>query len=56
MSDNVVKIDDELLSKVRKLIKDKSKRIRYRSARQFVDIAVLDLINKEEKQVSKNDE
>ncbi|VVB74917.1 Uncharacterised protein [uncultured archaeon] len=46
-----VKINEELLTRVRSVIK--KEKIRYRSARQFVDIAVLDLLEKEENQVKK---
>ena len=44
-----VKIDKTLLNKVKYLIKDENSRIKYSSAKQFVDIAVLELLNKEEK-------
>jgi hypothetical protein len=45
----VVKIDKELLIRVEKLIKNKGKRIKYSSKKQFIDIAVLELLEKEEK-------
>ena len=47
MVDNV-KIDTDLLNKVKSLIKEKPSRIKYSSAKQFVDIAVLELLKKEE--------
>ncbi len=45
MSD-VVKIDQKLLEKIKKII-DKD-RIRYSNAKQFVNIAVLEKLNNEE--------
>ena len=42
-----VKIDNELLRRVKKIIKDSSKKIKYSSAKQFVDFAVLELLEKE---------
>ena len=42
-----VKIDTDLLKKVKSLIKDKPHKIKYSSAKQFVDIAVLELLQKE---------
>ena len=44
-----VKIDTDLLKKVKALIKDKPHKIKYSSAKQFVDIAVLELLEREEK-------
>ena len=44
----VVKIQKDLLSRIEKLIKDKDKKIIYSSRKQFVNIAVLKLIKKEE--------
>jgi hypothetical protein len=46
MSD-VVKIDEELLEKLKKLIKESSMKIKYSNARQFVNIAVLNKIEEE---------
>ncbi len=46
MTDSV-KIDKDLLGKVKKLIKNSSKKIKYSSAKQFVNIAVLELLEKE---------
>ena len=45
-----VKIDRKLLRRVKKLIKKESKKIQYASAKQFVNIAVMKLLNEEEKQ------
>ena len=42
-----VKIDKELLERVKDLVKDSSKRIKYSSAKQFVNIAGLELLEKE---------
>ena len=39
-----VKINSELLKKIEKLIKKESKKIKYSSAKQFVDIAVFELL------------
>jgi len=44
---DVVKIDEDLLKKIKKLIKDNSMKIKYSNARQFVNIAVLDKIEEE---------
>jgi len=46
---DVVKIDEDLLKKVKKLIKDGSVKIKYSNAKQFVNIAVLEKINEEVK-------
>jgi uncharacterized membrane protein (DUF106 family) len=43
---DVVKIDQKLLEKIKKII-DKD-RIRYSNAKQFVNIAVLEKLNNEE--------
>ena len=48
MTDSV-KIDKDLLEKVKKLIKSSSKKIKYSSAKQFVNISVLKLLEEEEK-------
>lgn len=48
MDNSTVKIDPELLDRVNKLIRDKSKRILYSSKKQFVNVAVLKLLEKEE--------
>ncbi len=44
-----VKIDKDLLNRVKSLIKEKPHKIKYSSAKQFIDIAVLELLEKEEK-------
>ena len=43
-----VKIDENLLNRIKKLITDKAKRIKYSSKKQFINIAVLELLEKEE--------
>ncbi len=43
----VVKIDKSLLKGVKKLIKEKSMKIKYSNAKQFVDIAVLEKLKRE---------
>lgn len=47
MADNV-KIDKDLLARVEKLIKRKDKKIKYAHKKQFVEVAVLKLIEEEE--------
>lgn len=47
MSD-VVKIDEELLKRVNKLIKESSMKIKYSNAKQFVNIAVLEKLEKDD--------
>ena len=42
-----VKIDKNLLERVKKLIENNSKKIKYSSAKQFVNISVLELLEKE---------
>jgi hypothetical protein len=44
-----VKIDSSLLEKVYKVISKGSKRIKYASAKQFINVAVLELLEREEK-------
>jgi len=46
---NVVKIDEDLLKKVKKLVKNKYMKITYSNAKQFVNIAVLEKLEKEVK-------
>jgi hypothetical protein len=46
MSD-VVKIDENLLKRVNKLIKSNSMKIKYSNAKQFVNISVLEKLEKE---------
>ena len=43
-----VKIDEDLLKRVIAIIKDKDKKIKYSNAKQFVNVAVLGLLKKEE--------
>ena len=45
---NTVKIDQDLLERVGKLIKKKDKKIKYAHQKQFIDIAVLKLLEEEE--------
>ncbi len=47
MGEAVVKVDSELLERVEKLIGEKDKRIKYSSRKQFVDIAIFELIERE---------
>ena len=42
-----VKINSELLKKIEKLIKQGNKKLKYSSAKQFVDIAVFELLERE---------
>ncbi len=44
---DVVKIDKDLLKDVKKLINEKSMKIKYSNAKQFVNIAVLEKLAKE---------
>ena len=44
---DVVKIDKDLLKKVKKLVSSKENRIKYSNAKQFVNIAVLEKLDKE---------
>jgi|TARA_B100001971_G_C18220746_1_gene557007 hypothetical protein len=44
---NVVKINSDLLKKVKKIIKDKNMQIKYANVKQFINIAVLDKLEKE---------
>lgn len=44
---NVVKIDEDLLKKVKKLVKSKYMKIKYSNTKQFVNIAVLEKLEKE---------
>jgi hypothetical protein len=45
---NTVKIDSDLLKRVRKLIRLKDKKIKYANAKQFINVAVLKSLEKEE--------
>tara|TARA_Y100000034_G_scaffold96873_1_gene118119 strand:- start:994 stop:1143 length:150 start_codon:yes stop_codon:yes gene_type:complete len=42
-----VKINSELLKKIEKLIRQRNKKIKYSSVKQFVDIAVFELLERE---------
>jgi len=44
---NVVKIDEDLLKKVKKLVKSKYMKIKYSNTKQFVNVAVLEKLEKE---------
>ncbi len=46
---NTTKIDEDLLERVKKLIKMKNKKIKYANAKQFINVAVLKLLEEEEK-------
>jgi metal-responsive CopG/Arc/MetJ family transcriptional regulator len=48
---DTVKIDDDLLKRVERLIEDKFKKIKYGSRKQFINYAVIELLEKEEKDV-----
>ena len=44
---NVVKIDEKLLQKVKKLVNAEANRIRYSNVKQFINLAVLEKLEKE---------
>jgi len=44
---NVVKINTDLLKRVKKIVKDKNMRIKYANVKQFINVAVLDKLEKE---------
>ncbi len=44
-----VKINEDLLKRVISITKNKSKKIKYSTAKQFINVAVLELLEKEEK-------
>jgi len=46
---NVVKIDEDLLKRVKEIIKDKNMRIKYSNVKQFINIAVLDKLERGDK-------
>jgi predicted methyltransferase len=48
---SVVKIDSRLLERVNKVIEHEENRFRFINKKQFVDIAVLEYLNKIEKEV-----
>ena len=50
-----VKIDGNLLERVYQIVKHKDKKIEYSSAKQFINIAVLKLLRKEEKDILEHD-
>lgn len=50
-----VKIDKELLDAVKELIKNSPHKIKYSSAKQFIDIAVLELLERENKKGDKHE-
>jgi hypothetical protein len=43
-----VKINEDLLKRVISITKNKNKKIKYSTAKQFINIAVLELLEKEE--------
>lgn len=45
---NTTKIDEDLLKRVKKLIKMKHKKIKYSNTKQFINVAVLQLLEEEE--------
>lgn len=47
--DKVVKIDFELLERVENFIKKDKNRIKYANKKQFIDLAVLEKLEKEER-------
>lgn len=49
MENTGVKIDGTLLKRVEKLIKRQDKKIQYAHKKQFINVAVLKLLEKEEK-------
>ena len=44
---NAVKIDEKILERIKKLIKKDSMKIKYSNAKQFVNLAVLEKLDKE---------
>jgi hypothetical protein len=44
---NVVKIDEELLQKVKKLVNTEMNRLKYSNSKQFINLAVLEKLEKE---------
>ena len=46
MKESVVKVDSELLERVEKFLELEENRIRYSSKKQFVDIAILELLDR----------
>lgn len=50
MTKDTTKIDKDLLGRVKKLIKIKNKKIKYAHKKQFINVAVLKLLEEEEKE------
>ena len=50
---NVVKIDEELLKKVKGIISIRKNHIKYSNVKQFINIAVLEKLEKEDKALGK---
>ena len=50
MDNTTVKLDSALLKDIKKLLKKTSQRIRYTNVKQFVNIAVLHLLEKEKEE------
>lgn len=48
MTKDTTKIDKNLLARVKKLIKMKNKKIKYSNTKQFINVAVLKLLEGEE--------
>jgi len=46
---DVVKIDEDLLKRVKNLIREKSMKIKYSNAKQFVNLAVLEKLERGER-------
>jgi hypothetical protein len=44
---NVVKIDEKLLQKVKKIVNTEMNRIKYSNSKQFINLAVLEKLEKE---------
>ena len=45
---DVVKIDEKLLQKVKKIVSAEKNRIRYSNVKQFINLAVLEKLEKED--------
>jgi Arc/MetJ-type ribon-helix-helix transcriptional regulator len=54
MDNTTVKIDKSLLARIEKIVKDKFLCVRYANKKQFVNIAVLDLLEKSEEELVEN--
>lgn len=55
MDNTTVKLDGELLKRIKKLLKKASTRIKYSNLKQFVNIAVLNLLEDELKKDNKKE-